>query len=86
MVKTYKDWPEYLPFALWGYRTIICTTTGQTPFSLVCGCEAVLHIETEIKSLRVVMEAKTPESEWARKRYNHLVSLDVERMNALFHT
>ena len=50
------------------------------------GCEAVLPIETEIKSLRVVMEAKTPESEWAQKRYDHLVSLDEKRMDALFHT
>ena len=41
------------------------TATGQTPFSLVYGCEVVLPIETEIKSLRVVMEAKTPEIEWA---------------------
>ena len=32
------------------------------------------------------MEAKTPENEWARKRYNHLVSLDEKRMSALFHT
>ena len=50
------------------------------------GYEAVLPIEIEIKSLRVVMEAKTPESEWARKRYDHLVSLDEKRMSALFHT
>ena len=85
MVKTYKDWSEYLPFALWGYRTIMRTATGQTPFSLVYNCEAVLPIEIEIKSLRVVMETKTPESEWARKRYNDLVSLDEKRMDALFH-
>ena len=50
------------------------------------GSEAVLPIETEIKSLRVVMEAKTPKSEWAQKRYDHLVSLDEKRMDALFHT
>ena len=62
------------------------TATGQMPFSLVYGCEAVLPIEIEIKSLRVVMEVKTPESEWARKRYDHLVSLDEKRMDALFHT
>ena len=62
------------------------TATGQIPFSLVYGSEAVLPIETEIKSLRVVMEAKTLESEWARKRYNHLVSLDEKRMDTLFHT
>ena len=50
------------------------------------GTEAFLPIEIEIKSLRVVIEVKTPESEWARKRYNHLVSLDEKRMSALFHT
>ena len=65
MVKTYKDWSEYLPFAFWGYRTTSRTATGQTPFSLVYGCEAVLNIEIEIQSLRVVMEAKTLESERA---------------------
>ena len=32
------------------------------------------------------MEAKTPEREWARKRYDHLISLDEKRMDALFHT
>ena len=86
MVKTYKDWSEYLPFSLWGYRTTMRTDTGQTPFSLVYSCEAVLPIEIEIKSLRVMMEAKTPENEWARKRYDHLMSLDEKRMDALFHT
>ena len=33
-----------------------------------------------------MMEAKISESEWARKRYDHLVSLDKKRMDALFHT
>ena len=32
------------------------------------------------------MEVRTPESEWARKRYDHLISLDEKRMDALFHT
>ena len=44
MVKTYKDWFEYLPFALWGYRTTTRTATGQTPFLLMFGYEAVLSI------------------------------------------
>ena len=64
MVKTYKDWYDYLPFTLWEYRTTMHTAIGKTSFSLVYGCEVVLPIETEIKSLRVVMEAKTHESEW----------------------
>ena len=28
MVKTYKDWSEYLPFALWEYRTTMRTAIG----------------------------------------------------------
>ena len=55
MVKTYKDWHEILPFALHGYRTFVHTSTGATPFSLVYGMEAVLPIEVEIPSLRVLM-------------------------------
>ena len=79
MVKTYKDWSEYLPFALWGYRTTMRTATGQTPFLLVYGCEAVLPIEIEIKSLRVMMEAKTLESEWA-----HYSSISPQSKRELF--
>ena len=50
------------------------------------GCEAVIPIKTNIKSLRVVIETKAHEIEWAQKRYDHLMSLDEKRMSALFHT
>ncbi|MCI61605.1 RNA-directed DNA polymerase (Reverse transcriptase), partial [Trifolium medium] len=68
MVKTYKDWHEMLPFALHGYRTAIRTSTGATPFSLVYGMEAVLPVEVEIPSLRVLMETKLEEAEWVQTR------------------
>ena len=29
MVVTYKDWHEMLPYALYGYRTSVRTSTGQ---------------------------------------------------------
>jgi len=58
MVVTYKDWHEMLPYALYGYRTSVRTSTGATPFSLVYGMEAVLPVEVEITSLRVLMEAE----------------------------
>src|SRR3954468_12214142 len=64
MVVTYKDWHEMLPFALHGYRTSVHTSTGATPFSLVYGMEAVLPVEVEIPSLRVLMETKLSEAEW----------------------
>ena len=58
MIDTYKVWHEKLPFALHAYRTAVRTSIGATPFSLVYGMEAVLPIEVEISSLRVLMEAK----------------------------
>ncbi|KAK2428579.1 hypothetical protein QL285_027093 [Trifolium repens] len=63
MVKTYKDWHDMLLLALHGYRTSIRTSTGATPFSLVYGMEAVLPIEVEIPSIRVLMETKLEEAE-----------------------
>lgn len=62
MVLTYKDWHEMLPFALHGYRTSVRTSTWATPFSLVYGMEAVLPIEVEIPSLRVMMDVKLNEA------------------------
>lgn len=63
MVITYKDWHEILPFTLHGYHTSVHTSRGATPYSLVYGMEAVLHIEVEIPSMRVLMEAKLDEAE-----------------------
>ena len=42
IIMSYKDWHEMLPFALHGYRTSVCTSTGATPFSLVYRMEVVL--------------------------------------------
>ena len=85
MVVTYKDWHEMLPFALHGYRTSIRTSTGATPFSLVYGMEAVLPIEVEIPSMRVLMEAKLTEAEWCQARYDELNLIEEKRMTALCH-
>ena len=57
MKVTYKYWHKMLPFALHGYRTSIRMSTGETPFSLVYGMEAVLPIEVQISSLRIMKDA-----------------------------
>ncbi|XP_045822052.1 uncharacterized protein LOC123914933 [Trifolium pratense] len=85
MVKTYKDWHEMLPYALHGYRTTIRTSTGATPFSLVYGMEAVLPVEVEIPSLRVLMETKLEEAEWAQTRFDQLNLIEEKRLTALCH-
>ncbi|XP_075669994.1 uncharacterized protein LOC142639743 [Castanea sativa] len=85
MVVTYKDWAEKLPFALWGYRTSICASTGATPFSLVYGREAVLPIEVEIQSLSVLVETNFLEKDWAKARYEQLALIDEKRARAKYH-
>ena len=85
MAENYKDWPNKLHFALWGYRTSIRTSIGVTPYSLVYGMEAVQPIELEIPSLRIVLESKLPEADWVQARYDELVLLDERRLRALHH-
>src|SRR3954463_2419963 len=85
MVVTYKDWHEMLPYALHGYRTSVRTSTGATPFFLVYGMEAVLPIEVEIPSMRVLMEAKLTEAEWCQSRFDELNLIEEKRMTALCH-
>ena len=85
MTDTYKDWHKKLPFALHSYRTSVKTSAGVTPFSLVYGMEAILPIEVEIPSLRVLMEAKLEEAKWVQARYKQLNSIEEKRLKALCH-
>ncbi|XP_070014398.1 uncharacterized protein [Nicotiana sylvestris] len=39
------NWPELLPGVLWAYHTTTKTSTGETPFSLVYGVEALIPVE-----------------------------------------
>jgi hypothetical protein len=56
MTETYKDWHEHLPYALCTYQTSVRTSVGATPYSLVYGMEAVLPVEVEIPSLRILSQ------------------------------
>ena len=85
MVVTYKNWAEKPPFALWGYRTSICTSTGATPYCLVYGSETVLPIKVEIQSLRVLVETKVLEENWMKQRYEQLTLIDEKRAGAQYH-
>ena len=63
MTESCKDWDDRIPYALWGYRTSIRTSTGATPYSLVYGMEAVLPVELEIPSLCITLESKVSEED-----------------------
>ncbi|RDY14358.1 hypothetical protein CR513_00581, partial [Mucuna pruriens] len=85
MVVTYKDWHDMLPYALYGYRSTARTSTGATPYTLVYGMEAVLPVEVEIPSLRVIAEADVEEAEWARHRFDQLNLITEKRLRAICH-
>jgi hypothetical protein len=63
MVVTYKDWNEMLPCVLNVYQTIIRTSIHATSYFLVYGMEAMMPLEVEIISLKILMDAKLEESE-----------------------
>ena len=83
--KIYKDWHLQLPYALWGYRTSIRSSTGAIPYSLVYGIEAVLPIKMGVRSLRTVLESEILEVDWLQSRYDLLCMLDEKRLKAFYH-
>ena len=52
---------------------------------MVYGSEAVLSIEVEIQSLRVLAETKVLEGDWMKQRYEQLVLIDEKRAKAQYH-
>nr|XP_009617300.1 uncharacterized protein LOC104109652 [Nicotiana tomentosiformis] len=64
IVDNHRQWHEKLLFALLGYRTTMRSFTGATPYMLVYDTEAVIPVEVEIQSIRVIQEAKLVDAEW----------------------
>ncbi|XP_075086258.1 uncharacterized protein LOC142168970 [Nicotiana tabacum] len=86
MVDNYKKWHEKLLFALLGYRTTICKSTGATLYLLVYDTEDVMPTEVEIPSLRIIQEAKLSDAEWIQSRYEQLALIGGKRINAMCHS
>ncbi|XP_073263653.1 uncharacterized protein [Populus alba] len=85
MVVIYKDWQEWLPYALHAYRTTVRTSTRAAPYSLVYGMEAVMSLEVEIPSLMVLMESEVEEAKWTKMRYEQLNMIIKKRLAAICH-
>ena len=88
--KTYEsnkffDWLEKLIDALWAYRTSIRTPTGQTPYALTFGMEAVLPYENFLPSLRVQLDQEMSESEHREALLVQLELLDERSLRAAEH-
>jgi len=81
-----KDWAEILVEATGAYNTTWKTTTGFTPYELVYGKKALLSIEFEYNTLRMVAQLDLDLSHAQKERLFQLNGLDEFRMQALLHT
>lgn len=85
MLENYRDWFEYLQFALWGYITTARILTNATPFLLVYEYKVVLSVEVKIWSIRVMLESKIHEYQWVESQLAQLTLLDEKRMKVMYH-
>ncbi|XP_025616534.1 uncharacterized protein [Arachis hypogaea] len=46
------EWAELIPEILWSYNTTVHNTTGETPFKLVYGSEALIPMKIGVPTLR----------------------------------
>jgi hypothetical protein len=46
-------WEQELPGVIWAHRTTPRRSTGESPFSLTYGCEAVLPVEAMVQTERI---------------------------------
>ncbi|PHT57942.1 hypothetical protein CQW23_00305 [Capsicum baccatum] len=83
MVQGSRQWHEKLSFALLGYRTNVCTSTGATPYLLVYGTKAVIPVEVEIPSLRVIMEAEIDDDDWVKTRLEQLSLIEEKKQTSV---
>ncbi|KAK8921981.1 hypothetical protein KSP39_PZI020452 [Platanthera zijinensis] len=57
------NWAEQLPSVIWALRTTPNSATGETPFKLSHGSEALIPVEFEVRSPRVIVAGDGSE-EW----------------------
>ncbi|MCO5606142.1 hypothetical protein L7F22_060329 [Adiantum nelumboides] len=74
-----QDWDKHLTAALWAYRTSFKVSTKFTPYHLVYGQEALLPIEVELGSLRVLARETTSSKEKLEQRILDLQRLELDR-------
>jgi len=75
-----RDWNEKLSECFWSYRMMDRTPTGNMPFSLVYGCEAVIPLEIQMLLLRVDLATKVTERDNDRLRLQELEALGEKRL------
>ncbi|XP_075654658.1 uncharacterized protein LOC142624794 [Castanea sativa] len=78
--ETKGNWVEELPHVLWTYRTTPRRSTGETPFSMTYGVEAVIPLETGFPTLKTSFFTPSYNDEMLEKG---LVLIEERRENAM---
>ena len=75
-------WPDELPGVLWAYRTTVRTPTGETPFKLTYGSEAVIPAEVHMANHRVMtyQDKVRTDAEHRTARYKNLMARQYNAM------
>ncbi|GKV48647.1 hypothetical protein SLEP1_g55446 [Rubroshorea leprosula] len=71
-------WSDELNNVLWAYRTTSRTATGQTPYHLAFGIEAVIPVEMGVPSLRVTHFDATRNEQLLRENLDFLDEIREE--------
>ncbi|XP_025669810.1 uncharacterized protein [Arachis hypogaea] len=71
------EWADLIPEILWSYNTSIQTATGETPFKLVYGAEALIPVEVSVPTLRTELYNQ-PNNQQARSAELDLVEEDKD--------
>ena len=79
-------WPDELPGVLWAYRMTVRTPTGETPFKLAYGSEAVIPAEVLVTNHRVMKYQDEENEEQLRLNLDLIdeVRMDAEQRTARY--
>ncbi|XP_059633309.1 uncharacterized protein LOC132276071 [Cornus florida] len=80
-----REWHHLLSEAFWTYRNSKRSSTGVTPYMLICGLDAVLPMEMTIRSARVAFQNRLTPIDYNHAMLVELEDLDEVCLNAIDH-
>ncbi|XP_016199389.1 uncharacterized protein LOC107640379 [Arachis ipaensis] len=83
--KKSHTWHETLSQVLWDYRNSPRGLTNMSPYKLLYGHDAVLPLEINLNTIRVMHQEELPVEDYWNAMFDELNNLDNKRFLALDH-